>query len=168
MGGSTAAVQLDTQAFSCSICLDFLKEPATLPCGHNYCRSCIQSYWDVQEQSSCPQCRQSFNPRPVLGTNTMLAELVEQMQRIELQQGPMTVLNFFSNSVSDASFQLAQRQWLRGRREQILSYVMLLLTPLSQCLYPKCAHHFVLWGRTYQYGKTVYVKKLQLLVIFSL
>uniref|UniRef100_A0A8C6WLF1 RING-type domain-containing protein n=1 Tax=Neogobius melanostomus TaxID=47308 RepID=A0A8C6WLF1_9GOBI len=80
------SVQLDTQAFSCSICLDFLKEPATLPCGHNYCRSCIQSYWDGQEQSSCPQCRQSFHPRPVLGTNTMLAELVEKLQRVELQQ----------------------------------------------------------------------------------
>uniref|UniRef100_A0A8C6T8F3 Uncharacterized protein n=1 Tax=Neogobius melanostomus TaxID=47308 RepID=A0A8C6T8F3_9GOBI len=76
--------QLDTQAFSCSICLDFLKEPTTLPCGHNYCRSCIQSYWDKRDESSCPQCRQRFSPRPVLVTNTMLAELVEHVQRIEL------------------------------------------------------------------------------------
>ncbi|GAA6235487.1 tripartite motif-containing protein 16-like [Lates japonicus] len=82
-------VKLDEEQFCCSVCLDLLKEPVTINCGHSYCRRCIDGYWDqekAKQEYSCPQCRETFDPRPVLKRNNMLAEVVEKLKKTSTQQ----------------------------------------------------------------------------------
>ncbi|XP_005476541.1 E3 ubiquitin/ISG15 ligase TRIM25 [Oreochromis niloticus] len=86
MAATTISVEQDQ--FCCSVCLEVLRDPVTIPCGHSYCLECIEDYWNGAKQKgqwSCPQCRQVFNPRPLLSRNTVLGELVEKLQKTGFQ-----------------------------------------------------------------------------------
>ncbi|XP_038855046.1 tripartite motif-containing protein 16-like [Salvelinus namaycush] len=90
-------VLLDQDQFCCSVCLELLKEPVTIACGHSYCRICIEDCWDHNVRKgvySCPLCRETFNPRPTLRKNNMLAEVVEELKKTGLQAAPPPALCF--------------------------------------------------------------------------
>ncbi|XP_030633355.1 E3 ubiquitin-protein ligase TRIM16-like isoform X2 [Chanos chanos] len=86
-----ASISVGQDQFVCPVCLDLLKDPVTIPCGHSYCMGCIKGYWDQDDQKgvySCPQCRQTFSPRPPLGKNAILAEMMEKLKKTRLQDAP--------------------------------------------------------------------------------
>ncbi|MGH0176753.1 UNVERIFIED_CONTAM: hypothetical protein FKN15_073487 [Acipenser sinensis] len=80
------------EQFSCPVCLEILKGPITTACGHSYCMGCIKNCWDQTDHTgvySCPQCRETFTPRPVLRRNTMLAEVVEKFKKTGINPPPV-------------------------------------------------------------------------------
>ncbi|XP_053095574.1 tripartite motif-containing protein 16-like [Pangasianodon hypophthalmus] len=79
--------------FSCPVCLDLLKDPVTLHCGHCFCKVCINGCWDQEDVKgvySCPQCRETFTPRPVLRRKNMLAEVMEKLKKKKKPQAAST------------------------------------------------------------------------------
>ncbi|XP_047676525.1 tripartite motif-containing protein 16-like isoform X2 [Tachysurus fulvidraco] len=83
-----ASITIDQDHFSCPLCLDLLNDPVAIPCGHSFCKVCINAHWDQEDVNgiySCPQCRETLTPRPVLRRNNMLAEVVEKLKKTEFQ-----------------------------------------------------------------------------------
>lgn len=66
---------------SCSICLQFFRDPVFLDCGHNFCQDCISSFWQNGE-CSCPECR-CFFPDRTLKPNRLLASIVGNVRSIQ-------------------------------------------------------------------------------------
>ncbi|XP_031762669.1 probable E3 ubiquitin-protein ligase TRIM8, partial [Xenopus tropicalis] len=76
---------------SCSICTSIYTDPVSLPCGHNFCQGCVGKTWDwqegIEEDPSCPECRQRFKRRPKLTTDWKLRGMVERFCPTETEPG---------------------------------------------------------------------------------
>ncbi|KAM3864235.1 E3 ubiquitin-protein ligase TRIM21-like [Diretmus argenteus] len=78
---SAASSLLSEEQFLCSICLDVFTHPVTIPCGHNYCKSCITQHWDIDAQCQCPMCKELFERRPELRVNTFISEMAAHYRK---------------------------------------------------------------------------------------
>ncbi|XP_053192370.1 E3 ubiquitin-protein ligase TRIM39-like isoform X1 [Scomber japonicus] len=82
---SAASCLRSEDQFLCSICLDVFTDPVTTPCGHNFCKNCINEHWNSDDQYLCPMCKEVFYGRPDLKVNTFISEMVSQFRQ-EAQQ----------------------------------------------------------------------------------
>ncbi|KAM6192411.1 E3 ubiquitin-protein ligase TRIM39-like [Sarcoramphus papa] len=80
----------------CPICLEYMSEPVSVDCGHNFCRGCIAKH--CQEKGLwagglffCPQCQASCH-RSGFRPNRQLANIVESIRLLGLRGGPGTEL----------------------------------------------------------------------------
>uniref|UniRef100_A0A8C8SDF7 RING-type domain-containing protein n=1 Tax=Pelusios castaneus TaxID=367368 RepID=A0A8C8SDF7_9SAUR len=64
--------------FSCPVCLDWLKDPVTLSCGHLYCQGCIERAWGTAGLfPACPECREPCPDRRYAPCR-LLGKLIDQ------------------------------------------------------------------------------------------
>ncbi|XP_048059549.1 E3 ubiquitin-protein ligase TRIM39-like isoform X3 [Megalobrama amblycephala] len=70
-----------TEELQCSICLDVFTDPVSTPCGHNFCKTCLNKCWDNSQTCNCPYCKETFKIRPDLKINTTLREVVDHYKK---------------------------------------------------------------------------------------
>lgn len=78
---ATAATILSKEQLLCPICLDVFNQPVSTPCGHNFCRDCIQQYWQSASLPQCPMCKQKLYKKPDLKVNTFISEVASQFKQ---------------------------------------------------------------------------------------
>ncbi|XP_073328264.1 E3 ubiquitin-protein ligase TRIM21-like [Pagrus major] len=83
---SAASCLLTEDQFLCSICLDVFTDPVTIPCGHNFCKTCISQHWSVNVPYKCPNCKEVFYRRPELKVNTFISEMAAQFRQSAQQK----------------------------------------------------------------------------------
>ncbi|KAM4526431.1 E3 ubiquitin-protein ligase TRIM47-like isoform 2-T2 [Fundulus diaphanus] len=72
----------------CPICLGVFTKPVTTPCGHNFCMSCIMTYWDSTPVCLCPICKEEFAVRPNLKVNVFIADVLSEFMSLHVTDAP--------------------------------------------------------------------------------
>ncbi|XP_020829826.2 uncharacterized protein LOC110199370 [Phascolarctos cinereus] len=95
------------EELTCSICVEHLKDPVSIPCGHSFCRVCITELCDyyqthVQDSVSCPICKKLFQKENI-SPNWVLAQLVPNLLNLGLSDKQP------EDSKQPADYQLCKR-----------------------------------------------------------
>ncbi|XP_036279955.1 tripartite motif-containing protein 60-like [Pipistrellus kuhlii] len=81
MAFDASLAKLQAEA-SCPLCLDHLRDPVTIDCGHNFCSSCIHQRWEgLRGTFPCPVCLHHCPDRS-LKRNPQICHMTEIVQQI--------------------------------------------------------------------------------------
>ncbi|KAJ8366452.1 hypothetical protein AAFF_G00353710 [Aldrovandia affinis] len=81
-GMASRSEPLSEEQFRCSLCQEVFASPVSTPCGHTFCRACIQAHWASRGAWECPRCRRGFPSRPSLCENTFAREMADRLKRV--------------------------------------------------------------------------------------
>ncbi|KAK1156202.1 E3 ubiquitin-protein ligase TRIM39-like [Acipenser oxyrinchus oxyrinchus] len=79
-------LKLFQEELTCPICLQVFSDPVVLPCGHNFCASCIGEVIEREAekgQHTCPECRSEHKGKAALQRNFKLCNIVEGFKASE-------------------------------------------------------------------------------------
>ncbi|KAI7794719.1 putative E3 ubiquitin-protein ligase TRIM39, partial [Triplophysa rosa] len=93
MAMASSSGPLDEE-LQCSVCLDVFNDPVTTPCGHTFCKTCLNECWENTENCVCPFCKETFMKRPDLKINTTLREVVKHLLVQNLEKSREVVQHF--------------------------------------------------------------------------
>lgn len=87
-GAPVREIQEETK---CPICLEYLRDPVTVQCGHNFCQVCITQYCEKwaeldSDPLCCPSCRARI-PKGTLRKNYQLANIAEKIKELDFKPG---------------------------------------------------------------------------------
>ncbi|XP_050775133.1 tripartite motif-containing protein 10-like [Gopherus flavomarginatus] len=88
---SVTPIQEIQEETKCPICLEYLTDPVTIDCGHNFCRGCITLHCETWTEGDydplcCPSCR-ALIQKGALRNNYQLANIVEKIKQLLLGTG---------------------------------------------------------------------------------
>ena len=64
--------------YTCCVCLNVLKDPVTLPCGHTHCLSCVEKVASTGRRA-CPICREVM-PAVLPNVNVVLRNVIQKVK----------------------------------------------------------------------------------------
>lgn len=67
------------EELTCPVCLDLYRDPHLLPCGHNFCKTCLDHLKRQAERGRfrCPECRESHRGGTTFQKNFKLANIAD-------------------------------------------------------------------------------------------
>ena len=77
---SDMAGSQDELKFHCSVSLDLYTNPVSTLCGHNFCKLCLENYWDTTDVYRCPLCKEIFHKKPKLQVNIAFREVADHFK----------------------------------------------------------------------------------------
>uniref|UniRef100_A0A8C4X0T3 Uncharacterized protein n=1 Tax=Eptatretus burgeri TaxID=7764 RepID=A0A8C4X0T3_EPTBU len=75
---SSFDIGVSLDELTCSVCFELYKEPIAFPCGHSFCRVCVEKYWKTREGDTrcvCPNCHEVFLQKTKLKKNVIIREV---------------------------------------------------------------------------------------------
>uniref|UniRef100_A0A8C3HMH8 RING-type E3 ubiquitin transferase n=1 Tax=Chrysemys picta bellii TaxID=8478 RepID=A0A8C3HMH8_CHRPI len=127
MASSVSGLDMQEEVI-CPICLEYLTDPVSVDCGHNFCRGCVTQYcveWAGRGSLMCPVCRSQIltgNLRP----NWQLGNLVEKMKHVAVCARHKKTLDLFCEEDGEAVCVVCERS------PQHRSHTVLLIEEAAQ------------------------------------